>query len=710
VALAFSTGLLVNFTLPKLLCLRVGVLLLLLIWVYRIRRGEVRTPPRIVLYSGIVLGAWWILTTFFALHMPTALHGVYGRYNGLLTHETWLLLFFVVASIPMDMKRVERILKLFIVPLIPVSIYAILQFLGVDFASWVALEGRSASTIGHPVMLAALLGLALPFVITFFFRAETNWWRICWTAIFFLFLVAVATAGSRGPLLGIIAGCSIVIVVHVRNRIVSRKWLLYGSLAMAILLCALLLVPGNAKKMADRLSSGGEVKLRLMYYKTTLNMMRDYPVLGAGFEHFRILYPRYRPPEDNKLGKDVVPTMVHNGYLQAAVTNGIPGAFLYLVFIGSILFTLAKAYKRKTDTKERLLLLSFFGSILGFLIQDLTGWLEISLTTFFWIILGLAVSFCLTGKEKSVLTGWKRPVVLAMAVLFSVGFLYLVMDAANRTEVNRLFFKAQMQASFRPWKEVEMHVLEGLEGQKDDFYYEDMAGTIYTRRFVTTGDPAAFKQGAQLYERARLHNPYDVYVLVHRIELETHGLRRNVVSAPSPFVKEAEKSMVEMDKNNPTVYEAMTKLRIAEKRVPEALMFLGQAKALEGDHSRYYLLEGDVYSQLKEHGKAIIAYKEAVSLSERKKPYPPEWMMAKYGYVLNLVQSGDSKGALEEVKALVSLYPDNATLRIVMGEVYASLKDFEKAKDAFLSALRIEPSNQLARTGYLRAQELATKK
>jgi hypothetical protein len=119
VLLVFSTGVSVHFTLPKLIGLRIGTLFLAGLWIYRIRKREVQPVPRFILFSGIGLGIWWIFSTFFALHTYTAMHGVYGRYNGLFTHALWLILFFVFATLPASTKRTERILNLFIVSLVP---------------------------------------------------------------------------------------------------------------------------------------------------------------------------------------------------------------------------------------------------------------------------------------------------------------------------------------------------------------------------------------------------------------------------------------------------------------------------------------------------------------------------------------------------------------------------------------------------------------
>ena len=394
VALLFSSGILVNFTLLKLVALRVCTLCLFVSWMYRIKKNVINPIPKHILYSGLILGVWWIFSTFFALHKPTAIHGVYGRYNGLLTHETWLLMFFIIASMPMDVRRIERFLKLFIASLIIVSLYALVQFYGYDPLTVVMLHGRPASTIGHPVILSALLGLALPFVITFLFQKKSTTERLLWGVVFSLFVFVLIATLSRGPLIAIGISSVLVIVFTLKELNLPKERYILMFSSLILLFVIFFSTYGDRDRIVGRIKSSTEIKARMIFYKTSLNIIKDNPFVGIGMENFMIIYPLYRLPEENEIAIDVMPTMVHNGYLQTALTNGLPALLLYLTFLAAIITLLIQTYIRQKDQHRKLLLMGFLASIFGFLIQDLTGWLEISLTTYFWFILGLAISLC----------------------------------------------------------------------------------------------------------------------------------------------------------------------------------------------------------------------------------------------------------------------------------------------------------------------------
>src|SRR5215510_10679006 len=105
VALVFDTSLEVQFTLPKLLIVRLATPVLAALWVVRFVRGEVRPVPSYIVIAAAFYAGWLIVTTVFAVHQPTALHGAHGRYNGLWNQAIWLLLFLIVASSAFDVTR-----------------------------------------------------------------------------------------------------------------------------------------------------------------------------------------------------------------------------------------------------------------------------------------------------------------------------------------------------------------------------------------------------------------------------------------------------------------------------------------------------------------------------------------------------------------------------------------------------------------------------
>ena len=159
VALAVDPTIESQFTLPKLFGFYAGIPVLAVIWLSRLWTGRLRMPPRHILVLAGALAAWWALSLAAAVHLPTALFGMHGRYNGLWMHLALLALFVMrsTAALSPDETRLE--LRILVFTLLPVAAFTIVQCVGLQ-ASYPA--DRPPATIGHPVILAATLALCVP--------------------------------------------------------------------------------------------------------------------------------------------------------------------------------------------------------------------------------------------------------------------------------------------------------------------------------------------------------------------------------------------------------------------------------------------------------------------------------------------------------------------------------------------------------------------
>ncbi|MCX5810906.1 MAG: O-antigen ligase family protein [Proteobacteria bacterium] len=705
VALVFTTKIQVHFTLPKLAALRISSFFIVLIWIYRIKIGEIKAIPKPVLFTGIALGLWWIFTTFFAVHVPTAIHGVYGRYNALLNHEIYLLLFFIMATIPMDAKRVERILKIFVAAFVPVALYAIIQFYGFDPFPWPI--GRSASTIGNPVILGAVLSLTFPFIVVLLFVTKSNAVRIYWGVIAALFLVGIITTLSRGPFAAIIVSFIIIFMMNLRKFKTYFKKIIIFIIPLVVLAFVFAAFShGGMAKITNRIKTISDIKTdvnilaRLVYYKAAINGIKDYPILGVGFENYRIVYPKYRLFEDNIYHKDTIPTMVHNGYIQTALTNGIPALVLYMVLVLFVFVFLIKAFRRTQNIDMRFLYSGFVASIAGHLIQDLTGWLEIALTPLFWTILGLSVALSSIENQKMNLAGWKKPTGYAFGALCGIALIFLSVDAINRINADRLFWKSQMLSPTKDWPQIESNIKEGLEFMPDDFYYYDMAGLLYIKRLNETGDAGAYKKGVAILEKAHRMNPFDIYIFIHRMDIDSIALKKGIISKPSEFVEQSVNKLMSMDKNNPTIYESIVKLKLGEKKYKDALEYLKKAMALRPDDATYLLMQGEIYYASGDTTSSMNVYRSIVARTEKISPPPTEWTKAKYGIAHCLFNKRDFDSALKEMKTVTDRLPKDAHAYVIMGDAYGGMGNLEKAKESFATALKFDPNNPFAKRGY----------
>ena len=461
VALACSFALSVQYTLPKLACVYALMPLIAALWLERLRRGHLQPLPVWVCGTGLAFAVWLVVSTLFAWHVPTAVFGLYSRSNGLGLHLVCLALCLFCASSRMSPEAIERRVGLFAVALVPMAAYAVYQYYHPD-PSFLD-QRRAHSTVGHPVVVAAILALAVPFVVTWCTLTARPLRRCAWGAVLALFLAAIATSLSRGPLAGLAAAGAVVVLGRVRESVArfgTAAVLGVGAgavgLAVLVITVATMVRPGSV----------GSFTSRFMWMGAALAMIRDYPITGVGLENYALAYPRYRPV-DNPI--DVIPTQVHNGYLHFAATAGIPALVLYAAFVLTVGLTLYAAYGRGTSRRARAVTVAFAAAIVGYLVQDLSGWLEVSLSVFFWILVGLAVAWSAQGGPSDTrLPRWGMVLGYACGVSAICGSRLLFAHAVSEIRADVRLARAEGGDSVQHWPLREGDIAAALEQMPAD--------------------------------------------------------------------------------------------------------------------------------------------------------------------------------------------------------------------------------------------------
>jgi O-antigen ligase len=666
--LTFSTAIELQFTLPKLLVLQITAPLLIGLWAWRLAHGGVRSLPQPLVLATVTLAGWWVLTTATAVHPRTALDGAFGHFNGLWTHLLFLTLFSLLASSRLTLTDIEGRLRVLVSSLTISGLYALAQYIGWDPIDWYAV--RPGSTIGNPVPLAACLGLGIPFAFALAARAQDRVARSAWIASSAILILAALSTGSRGPLLGILAsafvfGWTAAGALGTTKRKMMVAALVIGTIAV---LAASRARPGHFFQ-----SPGGDsaVQDRMNIMGAALRVAGDYPLRGVGLENFAVVYPRYRAPAAERLTPDEVPTTAHNGYVQAAATTGVPGLVLYLAFAGSVVLLIARRLRARTPS-DRLLLAAFLASLTAYLVADLTGWLEVSLTGLFWIVLGLAASAALSDQDSNRFHQRTRVAVIGFAVVWAA----LVCQQASRTITiatgDLLFREAAQSAGHVAWGVERTKVERGLELVSDISHYADAAALHYAVRFGMTGEQESFDRAAQLFDSAHRLDPFNEYILIHRIDLETAAVQKR----PGPLSTDAQvaaRILAAGDFHNATTHEALARLHLASGEFAAAMESITRALKLRPSWVSYVTLKGDIDHAVNQLPEAIASYRaagEAASLGSAT------WIDAKHKLTMSLLEVGDAPQAAVEARGLIAGAPTDD-----IGHRLLALAEAEVAKD-----------------------------
>lgn len=593
--LACSPALDSKFALPKAIVLSAGVLALGILLIVRNWRGHGVAPPRWALLLSLALGVWWMVSTPFALHLATALDGVYDYYNGLWTHLCWLALFVASMSMPSDLPTTRRIAALVTAAIVPVAIVNITETTGLT-----SFGLKEVSTLGDRVAASALMNIAIPFAAIALVRARHWGIKAGLGGLLALFVISEFLSQGRGPWMGLIAAAVILAVGLMRSK---AGWKVIAAMLLGMVMLAGLaakLSPMAAERLATltQITHDESIRQRFVHYRAALRAIREHPVAGIGFENFQNSYPSYRSAEDIYFFDNVIPTMVHNGYLQTALTNGIPALLLYLALVVGVLIKLIREVSHDEDRDRQDLLLGFLAALSSYLIQDLAGWLDMALTSAFWVMLGLALNLASQKTPRSSYS-WTKPLIATFSGLMVLLSLYLLNDRYARVIADSHLFKAQALDVRMQWPDTESLVNKALLSLPADSRTEMVSGQIYANRFVSLHDLRAYARSRELLEASYYHNRFDRMRLVNIVALESAALELGQISTASDFAQEAIIVLSGTDRDNPGFHEFKAKFFASQGRFNEALTAIREARRLAPQEERFRSREAEYETKLK---------------------------------------------------------------------------------------------------------------
>lgn len=142
----------------------------------------------------------------------------------------------------------------------------------------------------------------------------------------------------------------------------------------------------------------------------------------------------------------------------------------------------------------------------------------------------------------------------------------------------------------------------------------------------------------------------------------------------------------QMDPKNEWYLRLQIDLLRQTGRLEEAVPVLRQLVLLVDDQESVLFDLASVQAEAKQYNEAIKTFNQL----EAKSGPNPELADQKRQLWMKL---GKPEKALEEIRKLVELYPDNTEFRLYLGQLYFEKGDFENARKHFEEALKIEPEN-----------------
>ncbi len=215
-------------------------------------------------------------------------------------------------------------------------VYAIMQWQGINIFTWDAAltrSGRSTGSLGNPNLLGGFASAIIPPGAAYLLSLK----KISATlrsgiAILFVALAttAVVASGTRGSVIGVTAGCTVLFIWYFRNsRQPVRKLIPFLLLLLVVIAAVALPMASRLSELDPTAEDQGTLQVRKIIWSGAFMLFADSPLIGHGPGSFQILFPEYRNPSYSILGVSHNTLHAHCEYLEILADIGILGLILW---------------------------------------------------------------------------------------------------------------------------------------------------------------------------------------------------------------------------------------------------------------------------------------------------------------------------------------------------------------------------------------------
>lgn len=653
-----------------------------------------RTPLDIPLLLFLLAN---ILSTIFSIDPHTSIWGYYSRLNGgLVSIISYTVLYYALVS-NLHKEEAVNTIKAALLGGVAVALYAIPEHFGASpsclilhgrltASCWVQdVQARVFATLGQPNWLAAYLAMLIFPALYFALTAANKRYSILYTLYSILFYLALTFTYSRGGTLGFLAGLVVLgaflliynLPFHLRGVRLKPQilWvgvilgsfiavnLLFGSALTEFTLIKKAAPPPRPGISLDtsvpsgtQLESGGTEsgKIRLIVWKGAWEIFKHYPILGSGVETFAYSYYQFRPASHNLVSEwDFLYNKAHNEYLNYLANTGSIGFIAYMgIILTFVVWSLKIKNYQKTDKNSesinipyQLLIVALLASYISYLVQNFFGFSVVIAAVFFYLFPALA--FVLAGSAQPLSAGKIPGIQLVSKMIFKRSWYRLAVVAAgaiislslivNTTRIWLAdFFYAQgsdANESSNPGRAYNLISLALRSNSGEPLYKSDL-GYAAAGAAVALSDTDATlsaelkKEAVSLTEEALASHPKNVSYL--RTAVRTYFL---LSTADRTFIS---KSLDVLDR--------------AIKAAPTDPKLTYNKAVILGQESRDELPQAEVETRTKQ---AVEALEKTIELK-------PNYRDAHFALGLYYYQQGRKEQAVEQMKAVLKIIPDDA--------------------------------------------------
>jgi len=623
-----------------------------------------------------------VLSTVFTINFLVSIYGVYEDYEGILTIINYIMLYFIIINF---INKAEMIKKVFVAMLIAsgiISIYGIAQNYGWDFVMWnpdTYSPDRFFATLGNPNFLAAYLVCTIPPMFILFFSTQEKLKKMIILVVLFSSIIVVFFTKSRGGLLSFITTIVLIglyTIVDARkkeNELFTKNKIWFILAGILILLSffhpkvkdAFGMIWGRTKSLFT--IEGWALTPRMYIWKSALMMYRDHLPFGTGLDTFQVMFPYYRLPIYWQLEWNGTPEKTHNIFLQVLATQGAIGFGAFMLIMVAFLKKSYNLIFGEKDIHKRYLAFGVMMAMIAFIVQGLFNYTVVSYGFIFWGGLGMLIVLDSTQKKiyarnfsaeiSSFIDNNRWIIVTIIAAVFMTMEIFLTRywTADIYYKIGNIGVSSDKDVMALPYYERAVALASNRE------IYWVKYGIDYEKVMREETDPnrksMAIDEAIKIHEHTIAINPYN-------------GYNYNNLARVYKFYGEI---------GNVAKYE-------------DAIKYYNEAINRDPNNAYFGMDLASIYINKREFDKAFEICKHYAEM------YPTLATPFSYmGYIYMLQgpakldqarqyyeQAVDNKQWFKDVVSESSTYSN-------LGIIYVNMKMYDKAIDAFLNAVRVNP-------------------
>jgi len=646
---------------------------------------------------------------------------------------SYCLMYILTVQLLSDPQKLKKTVNIVILLAAGIAFLAIIQAVSSpDMIYWFRQVPDNASPFGpwiNPNQFAGYIELMCPLAFGLFLfykprvRGDESWrekfvsfftvpgihWHLFLGFATVLMVLSVFVSLCRGGILSIVVA-GVVFLFLVKWKFPGR-----GKITvLAIILCLFLAISWFGwgiiiSEFNQGVDSAGNINDgRLAQWTDVLEIIKDFPVFGAGFGSFFFIYPLYKTISDNYIYEHV-----HNDYLELFTDGGVIGFILAAWFVLAVLLHGLKMIRVRRDRYAVLVGIGSISGIVALLAHSVTDFNmhNGAVGLYFFFLCGLAVASVNIRfshySSTSLLKPQSRQKSFVLAA-FGVCLLFVTavtqggafLSWSNFMAIEDVYINKQLSEKYLQkiadnmvraifWDPLEgaysykLGTVKWYSGDKDEAIQDHILAVkknpmegVFLQQLGLLVEEESGKQLIEVgYARAL---DKEKLVLNYAEWLLWRGRRADAITVMKERLLQNHKEIISW---LPLLNShSFTRQEFAE-------ILPGTVDAWM-EYGRYC----EINDKLPD---AVFFVENAVELLSEAVDPDPKWFSA----IINFYRrQGEDEKSLAVLRQAVERVPDSSYFHVLLGDYYQSQGIIYRAKEEFERALILEPANTRARS------------